>query len=395
MEKKHVPDIVGSIVMNEYNLSFDHRHISIMHHVMCSKHNVANNEYERVEYKDTFILVEYVDISGNWICNKILSNGKVEKFDEHPSKINSNIKRKIFGPMEYEVGKVPMYYSTTCVAKLGHTEVTRFLFDMNNDELQKHHAIASPESNRSDNIKHIIRIYNLASSCPEMSLWIERDFGEIVQHKFTRVQILTLTGDDKIKDMQEYQRYIADILQQENSGMLQKLENNTLPKIHTELSTVQSDVSILQDEVKRLDPPPAYARCAIAEIGDLTVDSINAYFASGNHGINDMIADSGNATILHYACSIGNVEVTRALLLYNPDINIRRLDTGKTPLHEAVSRNHADILQILLECAGILIDIADNEGHNAAHYDTASGPEISNLLSGFDSMIGDSIEHEL
>jgi ankyrin repeat protein len=55
-------------------------------------------------------------------------------------------------------------------------------------------------------------------------------------------------------------------------------------------------------------------------------------------------------TLLHSAATLGNVEMVKLLLAYNSNINAATMETGTTPLHVAVIKDHPAVVRLLLEC---------------------------------------------
>jgi len=60
-------------------------------------------------------------------------------------------------------------------------------------------------------------------------------------------------------------------------------------------------------------------------------------------------SDEAGWTVLHVAASVGALQIIKDLLLpFNPDIDART-NSGQTPLQFAVSKNHIDVVRLLLE----------------------------------------------
>lgn len=224
IENIHDKETVKSVVSSE-TLKTDQRLVSIAYYAICSNCNATSKDYEVKELKNVFMLIEYKDIKGHWICNKISSDNNVERFERHPRDVDSAVRKKIFGPMEYETGKVPIYYSTSCVASLGGKEMTGFLSDVNGNSLPKQ-LVEEADICLSEiqNIKKLIQIYNLQNVNSEIEDWLNKAWYEIVQYKFTRAQILALIGDDKVEDMKEYQRNIGDVLREQHTETLKNVQ---------------------------------------------------------------------------------------------------------------------------------------------------------------------------
>jgi ankyrin repeat protein len=74
----------------------------------------------------------------------------------------------------------------------------------------------------------------------------------------------------------------------------------------------------------------------------------------------DVVETDSGCTSLHYAASLGHVDLCESLVRYgaNPDAQTARLET---PLHLAVSRGHPDVVALLLKFHARL-DIRDKDG---------------------------------
>ncbi|MGB7932189.1 MAG: ankyrin repeat domain-containing protein, partial [Gammaproteobacteria bacterium] len=74
----------------------------------------------------------------------------------------------------------------------------------------------------------------------------------------------------------------------------------------------------------------------------------------------DAVATNSGCTSLHYAASLGHVELCELLVRYgaDPDAQTARLET---PLHLAVVREHTDVVALLLKYHARL-DIRDKNG---------------------------------
>ncbi|NEJ83642.1 hypothetical protein GR268_45115 [Rhizobium leguminosarum] len=92
------------------------------------------------------------------------------------------------------------------------------------------------------------------------------------------------------------------------------------------------------------------------------------------------------ATVLHAAvkcyCYCSKSEsIIKYLVRHGAHININvQDDSGKTPLHEAISQDDIKILEVLL-AQGAAIDIPDNNGNTHLHIAAKNkGAELMNAL---------------
>lgn len=82
----------------------------------------------------------------------------------------------------------------------------------------------------------------------------------------------------------------------------------------------------------------------------------------------DEYTDDAGWTPLHIAASIGNLEVLKLLLNYEPkpDVNLPT-STGVRPIHLAVAKKHIDAVKLLVEDYGASVRIKDNKGQYPIH----------------------------
>ncbi len=90
--------------------------------------------------------------------------------------------------------------------------------------------------------------------------------------------------------------------------------------------------------------------------------------------------DSIGNTPLRDACYKGYLELTATLLLAGADINARNSDNW-TPLHYASSIGHLDIVRLLLEWGGVELNARDSDGTTPLKYAITIGEsEVAALL---------------
>lgn len=68
---------------------------------------------------------------------------------------------------------------------------------------------------------------------------------------------------------------------------------------------------------------------------------------------------------LYTTAQQGNIERVQALLMHEGEplnVNLASSSTGMTVLHYAASRGHLQIVQLLVDQCGAIVDMADREG---------------------------------
>lgn len=86
------------------------------------------------------------------------------------------------------------------------------------------------------------------------------------------------------------------------------------------------------------------------------------------YGADASIQDQEESTALHYSASGGNLKLTKLIIqaradFNDLDMNVRGFD-GRSPLHEAALRDHADMVLLLLS-NGASIEAEDDSGRTA------------------------------
>lgn len=92
---------------------------------------------------------------------------------------------------------------------------------------------------------------------------------------------------------------------------------------------------------------------------DMSSDERSAFYYATNgyliklanllsNGLNPRVVNCNNQTLLHIACSVGNVKMVEMLLKFDVDVNARD-KLGITALWEAVGKPNAKIVKALLE----------------------------------------------
>jgi len=96
------------------------------------------------------------------------------------------------------------------------------------------------------------------------------------------------------------------------------------------------------------------ARCLSCYCSDETANNYHRYYV-----------DDRDVSFL-VACANGHTDVVATLLRERTDIDINQRNiTGMTPLMLAVTGNHCEIVEILLDVQGIDITLKDKMGRNA------------------------------
>lgn len=95
--------------------------------------------------------------------------------------------------------------------------------------------------------------------------------------------------------------------------------------------------------------------------------------------INILFTVSGQ-TCAHVAALHGHVEVLRHLVWYGADINAREGCMGYTALHYAVERRDEAIVQFLLQCETLNVEVETYGGRNALEVNRILPPSISQGL---------------
>ena len=88
-------------------------------------------------------------------------------------------------------------------------------------------------------------------------------------------------------------------------------------------------------------------------------------------GITDINARSDGSTPLHEAASEGHTDVVIALIAAGADVNAQN-ERGYTPLHWAADRGHTETVRALID-SGADVNLADNSGWTPLHPAASSG----------------------
>lgn len=90
----------------------------------------------------------------------------------------------------------------------------------------------------------------------------------------------------------------------------------------------------------------------------------------------DECTDDSDWTPLHIAAATGNLEIVQILTTHNPnpDIN-QQTSTGQTCLHYAVSKNHFDVVEYLINEMHASVRIKDSKGQLPIHRAAGIGSE--------------------
>lgn len=115
----------------------------------------------------------------------------------------------------------------------------------------------------------------------------------------------------------------------------------------------------------------------------ITMAEMNAGLEESELRLKQVIdaANGTGRTPLHYAASKGHAEASSLLLRHGADANVQ--DTlGQTPLHRAASAGHASVVSVLLQPNVAATDIVDGQKQTALDLAVADGNlDCAKLLS--------------
>lgn len=84
------------------------------------------------------------------------------------------------------------------------------------------------------------------------------------------------------------------------------------------------------------------------------------------HTKGDDLTSMDEASNLHSACSLGDYKKVQDLLENGADVNVRD-DDGNTPMVSACFKGHVCIVELLLKCNRIKLDLCNYDGTTPLH----------------------------
>lgn len=73
-------------------------------------------------------------------------------------------------------------------------------------------------------------------------------------------------------------------------------------------------------------------------------------------------------TCFYKACKLGRIEIARALESAGANVNSREGLSGNTPLMTAIINHNQDVINFLIECSSLSIDIENYRGQNVVDH---------------------------
>ena len=94
------------------------------------------------------------------------------------------------------------------------------------------------------------------------------------------------------------------------------------------------------------------------------------------------ICDSLKCAPVHYAATLGRMEMLRYLVeVGNSDVNMFDC-VGRTPVYMAVEKGYIEVVKFLVEVGGANVNLASNDGNSPLHHagSNCKTPELINVL---------------